>query len=118
VPFTRRNRFILTAGFTLGLGATLVPTWFAFVFTYSGPNRALLGFYNAIVLVMETGFAIVAFSTLALNLILPEEVEDEEAVDITANEVDEAGDREEWERIQRGRVRGKSEEDGMGEKSA
>lgn len=26
MPFTRRNRFILTAGFTLGFGATLVPT--------------------------------------------------------------------------------------------
>jgi uracil-xanthine permease len=25
-PFTRRNRFILTAGFTLGFGATMVPT--------------------------------------------------------------------------------------------
>jgi xanthine/uracil permease len=109
VPFTRRNRFILTAGFTLGLGATLVPTWFAFVFTYDGPNRALLGFYNAIVLVMETGFAIVAFTTLGLNLLLPEEVEDEEAVDITANEVDGPEDREEWERIQRGR--GKVSED-------
>lgn len=26
MPFTRRNRFILTAGFTLGFGATMVPT--------------------------------------------------------------------------------------------
>ena len=26
MPFTRRNRFILTAGLTLGYGATLVPT--------------------------------------------------------------------------------------------
>jgi uric acid-xanthine permease len=26
MPFTRRNRFILTAGFTLGIGATMVPT--------------------------------------------------------------------------------------------
>lgn len=27
-PFTRRNRFILTASLALGFGATLVPTWF------------------------------------------------------------------------------------------
>lgn len=53
VPFTRRNRFILTAAMALGFGATLVPTWFAFVFTYSGDNRAKQGFFNAIVLVME-----------------------------------------------------------------
>jgi xanthine/uracil permease len=117
IPFTRRNRFILTAGFTLGLGATLVPTWFAFVFTYSGPNRALLGFYNAIVLIMETGFAIVAFTTLILNLVLPEEIEDEETQELTANEVDAPGDREEWDRIQRGHGKG-SEESDAGVKAA
>lgn len=55
VPFTRRNRFILTASLAIGFGATLVPTWFAYVFTYTGPNRAKEGFFNAIVLVMETG---------------------------------------------------------------
>lgn len=53
VSFTQRNRFILTAAFALGFGATLVPNWFAFVFTYSGDNRAKQGFFNAIVLVME-----------------------------------------------------------------
>jgi uracil-xanthine permease len=111
VPFTRRNRFILTAGFTLGLGATMVPNWFAFVFTYSGPNRALLGFYNAIVLILETGFAIVAFTTLALNLLLPEEVEDEETPELTANEVDEPADEEEWARIRRGHAKGSEDSD-------
>ena len=50
VPFTRRNRFILTAALALGFGATLVPNWFAYVFTYQGNNKALLGFFNAIVL--------------------------------------------------------------------
>lgn len=99
MPFTRRNRFILTAGFTLGFGATMVPNWFAFVFTYTGPNKALLGFYNAIVLIMETGFAVVAFVNLALNLLLPEEIEDEETPELTANEVDAEGDREEWARV-------------------
>lgn len=53
VPFTRRNRFILTASMSLGFGATLVPNWFSFVFTYGGDNRAKQGFLNAIVLVME-----------------------------------------------------------------
>ncbi|KAH4201995.1 hypothetical protein HBI73_141100 [Parastagonospora nodorum] len=117
-PFTRRTRFILAAGFTLGLGATMVPNWFAFVFTYKGDNRALSGFYNAIVLIMETGFAVVAFVNLALNLMLPEEIEDEETPELTANEADEVADREEWERIRKGRKdeEGGVSEDGVGAK--
>jgi uracil-xanthine permease len=97
---TRRNRFILTAGFTLGFGATMVPTWFSYVFTYSGDNRALAGFYDAIELVLETGFAVVAFVTLILNLILPEEIEDE-IPELTAEEQEEVADRQEWERVQK-----------------
>ena len=102
MPFTRRNRFILTAGFTLGFGATMVPDWFDYVFTYDGPNNALQGFYNAIQLVMETGFALVALVTVVLNLVLPEEVEDEETPEITANEVDQPRDVEEWDKIRKG----------------
>lgn len=100
VPFTRRNRFILTAAMSLGFGATLVPDWFNYVFTYEGDNSALRGLMNAIELVMETGFAVTAFLSLILNLILPEEVEDE-AVDITANTADADDDEKEWERIRR-----------------
>ncbi|KAF2801371.1 Xanthine/uracil permease [Mytilinidion resinicola] len=102
VPFTRRTRFVLTCGLSVGFGATLVPnSWFSYVFTYTGNNHALLGFYNAIVLVMETGFALTAFLTLILNLILPEEIEDEETPEITANEIDETADKEEWNRIRK-----------------
>lgn len=100
IPFTRRNRFILTAAMSIGFGATLVPTWFSFVFTYTGNNHALQGFFNAIELVLETGFAVTAFLALILNLVLEEEIEDE-AVEITANTVDEAYDEQEWERIRR-----------------
>jgi uric acid-xanthine permease len=100
VPFTRRNRFILTAAMSLGFGATLVPTWFEHVFTYDGPNTALEGFFNAIKLVMETGFAVTAFLSLILNLVLPEEIEDE-VVEITADKADDEADRKEWDRIRR-----------------
>jgi uracil-xanthine permease len=103
-PFTRRNRFILTAAMSVGFGATLVPSWFSYVFTYNGDNHALLGFYNAIVLVMETGFAVTAFLAVILNLILPEEIEDEEVPELTADEADEKADEEEWSRIQRNSV--------------
>ncbi|KAG9775445.1 Xanthine/uracil permease, partial [Aureobasidium melanogenum] len=99
VRFNRRSRFILTAAMSVGFGATLVPDWFSYVFTYQGNNSALKGFMNAIVLVCETGFALTAFLSLLLNLIIPEEVEDDEAVDITANTADDAEDEKEWERI-------------------
>jgi NCS2 family nucleobase:cation symporter-2 len=100
VPFTRRNRFILTAAMSIGFGATLVPKWFSYVFTYSGSNTGLQGFFNAIILVMETGFAVTAFLALTLNLLLPEETE-VEAVDNTANVTGEGDDQKEWERIRR-----------------
>ncbi|KAI1122022.1 purine permease [Nemania abortiva] len=75
-PFTRRNRFILTAGLALGYGATLVPNYFDNVFTYNGGNKGLRGFLDAIALILETGFAVTALITIILNLVLPEEVEE------------------------------------------
>lgn len=78
VPFTRRTRFILTAAMSLGFGAILVPNWFSYVFTYTGGNKAKAGFFDAIVLVLETGFAVTAFIAVALNLLLPEEDLNEE----------------------------------------
>ncbi|KXX82390.1 Uric acid-xanthine permease [Madurella mycetomatis] len=76
VPFTRRNRFILTASLALGYGATLVPHYFSRVFTYAGEDRALQGFLDAISLIMETGFAVTALVSMLLNLSLPVELED------------------------------------------
>jgi len=76
VAFNRRNRFILTAGLSLGYGATLVPTYFSHVFTYAGDNKGLQGFLDAIVLVMETGFAVTAVVCMILNMVLDEEIEE------------------------------------------
>jgi uracil-xanthine permease len=80
VPFNRRTRFILTASLALGYGATLVPNWFSYVFTYAGNNHSFRGFLDAIELVMETGFAITALMAMLLNLALPEDIEDTEVV--------------------------------------
>jgi uric acid-xanthine permease len=60
----------------------------------------LKGFFSAIELVMETGFAVTAFLSLILNLVIPEE-DDDEVVDITANTVEQSDDEKEWERIRR-----------------
>ncbi|KAI5783878.1 permease family-domain-containing protein [Peziza echinospora] len=81
MPFTRRNRFILTAALALGYGATLVPNWFDYFFTYAGGNKALQGLLDAISLIMETGFAVTAFAAMILHGLLVEEAESEDLVD-------------------------------------
>ncbi|GEQ72206.1 hypothetical protein JCM33374_g5893 [Metschnikowia sp. JCM 33374] len=78
--FTRRDRFLLTASLLPGIGAALVPNWFSHVFTYTGDNKALSGFMNAIQLVMQTGFAVTGFVGLILNLILPQVPDDVEEI--------------------------------------
>ncbi|KAL4892427.1 permease family-domain-containing protein [Aspergillus ambiguus] len=80
IPFTRRNRFILTASFAIGMAATLVPDWFSYFFTYGGNNRGLEGLLQAVELVMENGFAVTAFLGLILNLLLPEDPDEEAAL--------------------------------------
>ncbi|KAN0079128.1 Permease family domain containing protein [Elaphomyces granulatus] len=82
VRFTRRNRFILTASFAVGMGATLVPDWFSYVFTYTGDNKGLIGLINAIELVMSTGFVVAGFIALILNLLLDEDLEDVPAMEL------------------------------------
>lgn len=72
VPFNRRNRFVFTASLALGYGATLVPNWFSYVFKETS-NKSLEGFLDAIVLVLETGFAVTAlyvFPSLCIRLCL------------------------------------------------
>jgi NCS2 family nucleobase:cation symporter-2 len=78
--FSRRNRFIMTCALSMGFGAILVPNWFSFFFTYSGDNKALAGFLDAITLMMEAGYALAGVISLILNLMLPEESEKHEFV--------------------------------------
>lgn len=78
--FTRRDRFVLTAVLVPGFGALLVPSWFDNVFGYAGDNKSLKGFLEAIVLVMETGFAVSGFLAVILNLFLPQMADEIEEV--------------------------------------
>ena len=48
----------------------------SYVFTYTG-NGSLKGFLQAIVIFMETGFAVTALIAMLLNATLPEELEDD-----------------------------------------
>ncbi len=64
----------------------MVPTYFDNVFSYSGNNRGLQGFLDAIVLIMETGFCVTAFVCMILNLTLDEELEETDEKLVAANE--------------------------------
>jgi NCS2 family nucleobase:cation symporter-2 len=70
----------MTCALSMGFGAILVPNWFSFFFTYSGDNKALAGFLDAITLMMEAGYALAGVISLILNLMLPEESEKHEFV--------------------------------------
>lgn len=80
--FTRRDRFVLTCSLLFGLGATMVDDWFSSVFTYNGDNKALKGFFNAIILVCQTGYAIGGILGIFMNLIIPEEDISDETLDV------------------------------------
>lgn len=87
VPFTRRNRFIMTASFAIGMAATLVPDWFDYFFTYKGDNTALEGLLNAVKLVMANGFAVTAGIGLILNLLLTEDPDEDSFLVVGEREV-------------------------------
>lgn len=72
-PITRRDRFILTCSLLFGFGATLLPDWFSYFFTYAGDNHGLQGLIDAVVLVLETGFSVCGIVGLLMNLIIPAE---------------------------------------------
>ncbi|KAI9480939.1 MAG: permease family-domain-containing protein [Benjaminiella poitrasii] len=73
LEWTRRDRFIVTCSLALGLGVTLVPSWFTHVFSYSGDNAALGGFLSAIETIVDTGYCIGSLMAIFLNLVIPAE---------------------------------------------
>ncbi|KAG2213024.1 permease family-domain-containing protein [Mucor mucedo] len=73
LEWTRRDRFIVTCSLALGLGVTLVPSWFTHVFNYTGDNEALQGFLSAIETIVDTGYCIGSLMAIFLNLVVPAE---------------------------------------------
>ena len=61
---------------------------------------------------METGFAVTAFLALILNLIIPDEVEDDFTPELTADTVDEDADKAEWAYIRRKSAAARESSDG------
>ncbi|KAJ7815876.1 xanthine/uracil permease [Mycena olivaceomarginata] len=88
VRFTRRDRFVLAAALSFGVGDLLVPGIFTHLFDgVNHPNKALQGFFDSIVIVLSTPFLSAGIVAATLNLILPQEV-DEPTPEYPAETVD------------------------------
>lgn len=77
-----------------GFGSLLVPTWFDSVFTYKGDNAGKSGFINAIVIILETPYAVSGIIGCLLNLMLPEQ--DDYVVEINTYEGEDPNDSQQF----------------------
>jgi len=74
--WTRRDRFIVSAALAIGLGVSLVPNWFEYIFTYGGDSAGLQAVIDAVKITVSTGYCVGALIAIVLNLLLPFEEED------------------------------------------
>lgn len=72
---------------SIGLASLIVPGWFSNFFTYSGGNSGLKGLIDAIVLVVETSYAITVFISVALHMMMPESKEKQEGILVQGTDV-------------------------------
>ncbi|KAG8971440.1 hypothetical protein FRB90_010497, partial [Tulasnella sp. 427] len=74
LKWNRRDRFILAAALSFGMGNLLVPTWYTHLFDgVNNPSAGLQGFLDSITIILETPFLSAGLVALILNLILPAE---------------------------------------------
>ncbi|KAJ7243214.1 xanthine/uracil permease [Mycena rebaudengoi] len=74
--YTRRDRFVLAAALSFGVGDLLGPGLFTHLFDeVNNPNNALQGYFNSITIILSTPCVVLAAGIVAviLNLILPKE---------------------------------------------
>lgn len=76
VLFNCCNRFIFIVGFVFGYGVIFVLNYFENVFSYSGEDKGLQGFFDVIFFIMEIGFVVMVMICMILNLMFLMEVED------------------------------------------
>jgi len=75
IRFTRRDRFVLAAALSFGVGDLLVPGIFAHLFErVKNPNKGLQGLFDSITIVLSTPFLISGIVAVVLNLLLPQEL--------------------------------------------
>ncbi|KAA1466643.1 Xanthine/uracil permease [Dentipellis sp. KUC8613] len=85
--FTRRDRFVLAAAVSFGIGDLLQPTIFTHLFDAVHVNSGTQGLLDSITIVLSTPFLVSGIVAVILNLILPyedpsEEDEDVEVIDV------------------------------------
>ncbi|TBU38716.1 Xanthine/uracil permease [Dichomitus squalens] len=81
--FTRRDRFVLAAAMSFGVGDLLVPTIFTHLFDgVKHPNKGLQGLFDSITIVLSTPFLVSGLVALVLNLILPQDDMDDDDDDV------------------------------------
>ncbi|KIP02253.1 hypothetical protein PHLGIDRAFT_130842 [Phlebiopsis gigantea 11061_1 CR5-6] len=77
--FTRRDRFVLAAALSFGVGDLLVPDVFTHLFDgVNHPNKGLQGLFDSITIILSTPFLVAGVVAAVLNLILPQEDVDDE----------------------------------------
>lgn len=83
VQWGRRERFILAAALSFGLGDLLVPGIFEHLFDQAsiGKGASLVGFFDSITIVLSTPFLSAGIVALMLNLMLPLERDERENID-------------------------------------
>ncbi|KAG8762101.1 hypothetical protein FRC12_009186 [Ceratobasidium sp. 428] len=75
IKWQRRDRFILAAALSFGLGNLLVPEWFTHLFDGVEANSGLQGLFDSITIILSTPFLIAGVIAVILNLIIPPEEE-------------------------------------------
>ncbi|OSX59621.1 hypothetical protein POSPLADRAFT_1150709 [Postia placenta MAD-698-R-SB12] len=95
--FTRRDRFVLAAALSFGIGDLLVPDVFTYLFdSVQHPNKGLQGLFNSITIILSTPFLVAGIVAVVLNLILPQEDapdgddDDDDGVEVVDVEADAA----------------------------
>ncbi|PCH40682.1 xanthine/uracil permease [Wolfiporia cocos MD-104 SS10] len=92
--FTRRDRFVLAAALSFGIGDLLVPDIFSYLFNgIKHPNKGLQGLFDSITIILTTPFLISGIVAVVLNLILPQEdtPHDDDDVEVLDVEADTPG---------------------------
>jgi len=72
LSWTRRDRFIVAASMSLGLGTALVPGVLTYMITYDGDSDFLTSLITSVNIILDTGFALGAIVSCILNALLPD----------------------------------------------
>jgi len=73
---TRRDRFIVSAALAIGVGVSLVPNWFEYIFAHEGDSAGIQAVFDAVKITVSTSYCIGAIIAIVLNPLLPFEEED------------------------------------------